>query len=752
MPLPPPPPPLSRNPNSSTEPSRHKIKKSRRFFSLPDLKSQSQPKEPSSQIPASVEPVDPTRLITLDSTCLDTVDTLVDKYKWAVVYENQRGMTLFSTPYYSRLSLLPSDPPPFTIPDVVSTSSKQTNISLDDYPLPDGTWRWVSKCWMIDMRSDTGEVQHDGFEYNWMFRTHNWRAEVGSLSAGGWVRRRRWIRLMMRPSGQSLNNYEHEDLSTPSVSTGTAWHRSSVGSSLSLSVQALDASTAWTGDDVDGNWLKCRSIMKYLGRDGRKIELWKIWLGNTLPSSHNVKVSDTKGKGRETEGARADPPSDGRPTERDSTFDNLQVPPREWLVSILRKHGPELLRSFVYSDSRAKFLELLAEEGLLYALDIELSTAIPGSGMDFWSYVDSADVISWISSPPVQAAIRTYVLSLSLSLGPSLVPFLTAFLTAKSSKKTSLHALRRVLRRELGFDGFAFAMTIAVGGGAALHNFWRIYDSRRKHVESKRKDLFAIVAPSPSQRTFLSYMMSSTFGILLLQAGRQRFHRSRKVSIAATSIPPTSNQISNTLDLTLLLLVRAVDCLVQNFIRTVILTQDDSRMPSDEIKTQTAKETVRTLTARVDALVFWACSSRIMWCFFYEPQRLPKSYVKWIATLANLDGRIIRTLRLIREGSWSYIYGSAEHSTILTKFSQELGHNPSWGNPQLLPAYGGATADVVWKAMNVNNRHGVGGLPCQLVHGSVGSSIGLNGSCAANSIIRGSMAFLEAIAIYLPVA
>lgn len=49
------------------------------------------------------------------------------------------------------------------------------------------------------MRSDSGEVQHDGFEYNWMFRTHHWCARVGKLSAGGWVRRRRWIRLMMRP-------------------------------------------------------------------------------------------------------------------------------------------------------------------------------------------------------------------------------------------------------------------------------------------------------------------------------------------------------------------------------------------------------------------------------------------------------------------------------------------------------------------------------------------------------------------------
>ncbi|GLB36157.1 putative integral membrane protein [Lyophyllum shimeji] len=163
------------------------------------------------------------------------------------------------------------------------------------------------------------------------------------------------------------------------------------------------------------------------------------------------------------------------------------------------------------------------------------------------------------------------------------------------------------------------------------------------------------------------------------------------------------------------------------------------------------QDNVKKLISRIDAFVFWASSARIMWCFFYEPQRLPRSYVRWIATLANLDSRVVQALRFLRDGRWSYIRGSEHHADILKKFSKELGYSPSWGDPAALPAYGAAAADAAWKTLGVRNRRGVGGLPCELVHGSVGSSLGLEASCTANSAIRGATAFLEAVAIYLPV-
>ncbi|KAG6842204.1 hypothetical protein C0991_000174 [Blastosporella zonata] len=364
-----PPPPLSKDDYSAADPARKRIAAKSRLFSLPTFKSSSQLKSKthSTAWAVSGESPGPASLIILDSTSLDSIDVFTDKYEWAVVYENQRGVTLFSIPYYSRLSLLPSDPPPFTISNP-SPKSKQTNISLDDYPLPDGTWRWVSKCWMIDMRSDTGEVQHDGFEYNWVFRTHKWRAEVGSFSAGGWVRRRRWIRLMMRPAIPRLpHGHGPLDQSSPSISAGV-WRNPSVGSMLSRSVTTRESSisTTWIENDVEGNWLKCRLLMKHLDH----------------------RDNNSNGKARQNQ--RTGPGMSA--VAFDDVVHEWQCPSKDDLISILQIHGNELLQTFIYPDSRASFLAVLAAAGLLHELDVELGIGSSTSGMDFWSYIDEMAV------------------------------------------------------------------------------------------------------------------------------------------------------------------------------------------------------------------------------------------------------------------------------------------------------------------------------------------------------------------------
>jgi hypothetical protein len=44
----------------------------------------------------------------------------------------------------------------------------------------------------------------------------------------------------------------------------------------------LDTQEVWKGDSVEQDWTRCHKVMKYLGRDGRKLELWKKWLGEYL--------------------------------------------------------------------------------------------------------------------------------------------------------------------------------------------------------------------------------------------------------------------------------------------------------------------------------------------------------------------------------------------------------------------------------------------------------------------------------------
>ncbi|KAI0361612.1 hypothetical protein OH77DRAFT_1417887 [Trametes cingulata] len=332
---------------------------------------------------------------------------------------------------------------------------------------------------------------------------------------------------------------------------------------------------------------------------------------------------------------------------------------------------------------------------------------------------------------PLQIALRTYSLALSLALGPALLPFVTS----RKARALGFGRVLQIVGRELGVTAFASAITVGVAGGAAIRHFWDQWEDGTPQ-EHEPRDLVGKVRAwvsslKDSHKTFLSNVISSALAVALL-------HSRRKHAKSAWVGRP-----SPTLDLSLLLLVRAMDSLVQlAFFKP---SEESERHLPDSVKQERIANRLKWST-RLDALIFWACSSRIMWCFFYEPERLPRSYNKWIMTLANIDPRVLGALRAIRSGNFSYTRGISNPPDLVTSLSQDLGYPASWGDPALLPAYGGPQANETWKALGVSSRWGRGGLPCEIVHGDV-----TGGSCTANAAIRGAQAFAEAVAIYLPV-
>jgi hypothetical protein len=187
---------------------------------------------------------------------------------------------------------------------------------------------------MIDMRTDSGEVQYDGFEYNWFFREKHWHAEIGKLSTGAWVRRRRWVRLMMRPA-------QHTAHSEGSLSPSTIKSRMSdrpldksfvslvhPQSEITLANElVLSANLEWEGSEQD--WVRCHRLMRSLGRDGRKLELWRMWLSPYLSDISNTNLVD-KGKL---------PESDSSPSMRlENDGSDIQTPPLEYLGALLQNH------------------------------------------------------------------------------------------------------------------------------------------------------------------------------------------------------------------------------------------------------------------------------------------------------------------------------------------------------------------------------------------------------------------------------
>ncbi|KAF8846380.1 hypothetical protein BDN67DRAFT_961102 [Paxillus ammoniavirescens] len=394
-----PPPKMQVDNSSAVDGARRRLAPKSRFplfSSLPNLRSKySASKEKLKQRSETIErlsrstvvlpqPDEDTRTIVLDYEHLPDMSDDEDVYRWAVLYENQRGITIFSTPFYSRLSLLPTDPQPFTIPSSNNTRGRQPNVSLTNYPLPDGTWRWVSKAWMIDMRTDLGEVQHDGFEYNWVFCEKHWHAGSGKLGAGAWVRRRRWVRLMMRPAKRKFDSEsDHVGSSNgiflrrnrsplsagPSMSIVSLVHP---GSEITFEELEHEAAQAWEGSERD--WQCVRRLLRHLGRDGRKLELWRMWLG---PYARGL--SDVKGKGKQSS---PDVASSEQAFQGLSGVMPGNPPPLVHLATLLKNHGDAILQSFVFPDSRAQFIDLVKRAGLTGDAGHALTT----SGLDFWSY------------------------------------------------------------------------------------------------------------------------------------------------------------------------------------------------------------------------------------------------------------------------------------------------------------------------------------------------------------------------------
>ncbi|ODQ80069.1 hypothetical protein BABINDRAFT_28536, partial [Babjeviella inositovora NRRL Y-12698] len=111
------------------------------------------------------------------------------------VVENQRGMTLFGIPMFSKHSLLePLDPPSYqsvnTNNDVLQGYHRAI---LELYPLPDLLWDWAWDSWCILMNND---VDDQGWIYlRFFFQSSLWH---GKSKLGNFVRRRIWVRLRVK--------------------------------------------------------------------------------------------------------------------------------------------------------------------------------------------------------------------------------------------------------------------------------------------------------------------------------------------------------------------------------------------------------------------------------------------------------------------------------------------------------------------------------------------------------------------------
>lgn len=183
----------------------------------------------------------------------------------------------------------------------------------------------------------------------------------------------------------------------------------------------MNPDDVWLGDSPEGDWDRLRHFMRAFGRDGRKLEVWRLWLGYYHPE-HKDKFTDVdlKGNRREKQWTEDDGPLESEVVGLEIfSKESVSLAPRDFMVAVLRKYvrcsapiashslshlvqGQKILRSFIYPDSRAQFLKLLALSGLLRDMDIPLSSTLDVmTEIDFWSYAETLQQEGNVTNSPV---------------------------------------------------------------------------------------------------------------------------------------------------------------------------------------------------------------------------------------------------------------------------------------------------------------------------------------------------------------
>lgn len=214
---------------------------------------------------------------------------------------------------------------------------------------------------------------------------------------------------------------------------------------------------------------------------------------------------------------------------------------------------------------------------------------------------------------------------------------------------------------------------------------------------------------------FATAFLSSLLSLQLLNQKPIKLQTTtRNVSDDAQSNGKTQDPrefAGRTMDLTLFTLTRAVDALVC----LAWSTWCRRRKAQGRL---TWAETVAPQLA--DAGAFAASSAIVMWAWFYLPERLPRSYGKWIGDIAKVDSRLIEALRRVRRGQ--FVYGNdTGQAPLLESMCRDYGWPLEWGSPdKTIP------------------------IPCEMVHMDCGPN------CEFHAFMRFVRTLKVACATYIP--
>ncbi len=338
--------------------------------------------------------------------------------------------------------------------------------------------------------------------------------------------------------------------------------------------------------------------------------------------------------------------------------------------------------------------------------------------------IDNSDIASVTQA--VKPVVRAYALGYGASIGPRLFGFLRVVRRKEIDLNEKLRLLSTILKTSAQPYRFPTAGAIIIAGATTIPHLIRAVLVWLLKSFDRKPGLLATAAFVRRLRLVCSFLSAwLAFSLLNRDKGWARKRaRSRGGADVDNSnlgspnqhhLPPPGTRLryaGKTIDFTLFGFCRAIDVLI---IATWIRNRSSRWHPEHQLPR------LASFGKRMaDPWLFATSAAVIMWAWFYSPQRLPKAYNRWISSVANIDSRLIRALRLCRQGDFVYDQDTGQ-APLLTSLCNELGMPPGWGDPaKTVP------------------------IPCELYHCGTGKS------CEVHGIMRIFNSWKLAMELYLP--
>jgi len=286
----------------------------------------------------------------------------------------------------------------------------------------------------------------------------------------------------------------------------------------------------------------------------------------------------------------------------------------------------------------------------------------------------------------IKPVLRAYALGYLTATGPRLFGFLRTLRRPDVSTSDKLDMLYMILKTSTQPNKLPTAGAVIVGGATVLPRLilnvlqW-VVSTLRGNKSLKLGEAFN------ARLSFACTFLSAWLAFELLNRD-QAWVRKRAPSRSAADVdisslesprrlhppPPSSHPqyAGKTVDLTLFVLCRAID------VAMITMWQSTRSSPwHPERWTPRMASFVRRMA---DPATFATSSAIIMWAWFYSPQRLPRAYNHWISEAAAVDDRLIKALRLARQGD--FVYGQETgQGPLLESLCKDLNLPEDYGDP-----------------------------------------------------------------------